>query len=264
MAVGRARQAAETAAHRLRERHGIALHEPLPDVLGLAEECCEVPVVVLPQLGDDYAGGYFRKGGRAMILLNAADPVTRMRFTLAHELGHHYFRHLEHVDELWGRDRVRDKREDLLYPSGWWEAQANAFAAELLVPGPAIGRWADEWGDGSLGLDAIVDLASRFGVSALMACIRARSEGLIDEEREARLRGEIAAGHHHELAEGYPAFEDALSAARAAAPRVPPALAESKLARMARGERSAEHVAAQLGYRPDAFTRAMGELDLLP
>jgi Zn-dependent peptidase ImmA (M78 family) len=262
--VGQARRAAVTGAQRLRERHGIALDEPLPDVLALAEECCEVPVVVLPQLGDDYAGGYFRKGAREMILLNAEDPPTRMRFTLAHELGHRYFRHLDHVHELRGRDRVRDKRADLLYPSGWWEAQANAFAAELLIPRPALERWAREWGDGPLGLDAIVDLAARFGVSALMACIRASSEGLIDDGREARLREEIDAGHHHELADTYPPSEDGVSAARAAAPRVPPALRASKLASMGRGERPAEQVAAQLGYQPDAFSRAMGELDLLP
>ena len=233
-------------------------------MLSLAERHCQVPVAVLPKLGGDYAGGYFRKAGKKVIVVNADDPVTRMRFTLGHELGHDYFNHLDRVDELKGRNAIRDTRADIARPTSWWEVQANAFAAELLIPKPAVERWEAEREPGPIGLDSVVELACRFGVSAIMACIRLHTAEVIDEERQQRLRAEIDDGDHDVLVKCHPPYADGLAEAKAAAPRLPPELKRSKLAAVARGDRDPGEVARQLGRDPGAFTALVDELDLLP
>lgn len=54
-----------------------------------------------------------------MIEVNADDPVVRQRFSVAHELGHHFL-HTRHGDGQLA------------------EQEANAFAGELLVPGQML------------------------------------------------------------------------------------------------------------------------------
>jgi len=77
--------------------------------------------------------------------------VPRTRFTLAHELGHVAL----HADELVELDVTADPDHDARL-----EAEANAFAAELLVPAQALRRLTRARAD---------DIALRFGVSVPMA-----------------------------------------------------------------------------------------------
>ena len=265
MAEGKARRDGLTGAQNLRTKHRIALDAPLDDILDLAEKRCGVPVAVLPRLGGDLAGAYVKDKSRCVILVNAEDPAPRMRFTLAHELGHHYFHHLERVPQLSGWGQITDTREEIRHAHDWWEVQANAFAAELLIPRPAVERWWAERGDPHIGLDTVVDLACAFGTSALMACIRLQTaEILTDANWAARLRDEINAGEHQALADCQAPYEDGLGAARETAPRIPPALAGTRLAAMARGDRSPEEIARKLGAPVAAFTEAMRGLGLVP
>ena len=75
---------------------------------------------------------------RIMISERITDPAAR-RFSIAHELGHFVLEHPSaSVDRLCGRvnavadDAVRD-----------FEAEANAFASELLMPREIVERWCD-------------------------------------------------------------------------------------------------------------------------
>ena len=90
------------------------------------------------------------------IFVNMADPPNRQRFTIAHELGH-WVLHKDRFDNFPNQYHVlerlpvgSDERDPL-------EQEANAFAANLLVPKELILRY-------SLVADA-TELATLFAVS---------------------------------------------------------------------------------------------------
>jgi Zn-dependent peptidase ImmA (M78 family) len=126
--VGVATKAGITKARRVREELGLGLDGPVPDLLVLAERDLGVPVIIPERLPHDLAGAYLPRDGEPVIFLSGADPPARMRFTLAHELGHHAF--FDH--------RQADTHAGLVSPGHWIEVRANAFAAELLMPAPAV------------------------------------------------------------------------------------------------------------------------------
>lgn len=82
---------------------------------------------------DDISGFLLRDaGGRAVIGVNTLHHPNRQRFTIGHEIGH-FILHPQgemHVDRtvIKLRDRASSQGEDLE------EIEANAFAAELLMP----------------------------------------------------------------------------------------------------------------------------------
>jgi len=59
------------------------------------------------------------------IYFNPTESETRQRFTIAHELGHHFLRH---------GPRYRDTRETFNNGYSPIEVSANRFAADLLMP----------------------------------------------------------------------------------------------------------------------------------
>lgn len=87
---------------------------------------------------------------------------SRDRFTIAHELGH-YFLHYSEGD---------DARSFYRYGRSRQEAEANAFAAALLMPAEFFTTaWAELGGD-------LRTIAERFGVSFSAANVRAQVLGL--------------------------------------------------------------------------------------
>lgn len=90
-----------------------------------------VPIVV-ETLDRNVSGLLFRQGESRAIGVNAAHPMVRQRFTIAHELGH---LRLHPGKELF-LDHVRvDMRDDVSsLGTDREEREANAFAAELLMP----------------------------------------------------------------------------------------------------------------------------------
>lgn len=93
--------------------------------------------------------------GRYVISYNTSDPHSRIRFTLAHELGHHVLGHTRNGRKL--REYSNPAWNDGNYVE---EKDANRFAAELLMPEDAIATLINRE-----KVYAVSALASRFDVS---------------------------------------------------------------------------------------------------
>ena len=128
------------------------------DIMGLARALGTA--VREAELGSN-GGEIFRdllKGGFSgySILVNSADTPQQKRFTIAHELAH-FLKH---------RDRIRNRLiEDRMYMSGLGktkEDEANALAADLLIPQRLVGRLRK---DETLSVE---QLAARFDVPLQM------------------------------------------------------------------------------------------------
>jgi Zn-dependent peptidase ImmA (M78 family) len=110
------------------------------------------------------AGKLVKDGERYRIVVNAADPPPRQRFTLAHEIAHYVL----HRD-LMGTEIADDAfyRSSL---SSAEEIQANRLAAEILLPADQVKRAYAQ-------TKALAPLAETFGVSTEALRIRLRQLG---------------------------------------------------------------------------------------
>jgi Zn-dependent peptidase ImmA (M78 family) len=171
----------EPRAHALRERYLALFAGP------------EIPVAV-ESIAEDYFGlrieqAYMDCSGmllpaERLIRINAAEgprnepPLRRFRFTIAHELGHWVCHALQGADPAVSFCRPVDLTEAA---DRSLEREANVFAAELLMPEPAIRAGWEELGSA----DA---LASRFDVSPSAMRWRLYSFGLVDDRPRADIR----------------------------------------------------------------------------
>ncbi len=142
------------------------------------------PVVLADRLGifvhnakfsdDNLVGMIAKRGGTVTMLVNAADPPFRKRFTIAHELGH-YFLHLQedgdYVDNEVNLFRGSGDETTEVTPERRREIQANMFAAALLMPEDAVQQ---EWPR----VRKIQGMARRFNVSEAVMGIRITQLGL--------------------------------------------------------------------------------------
>ncbi len=80
---------------------------------------------------EDTSGVIFIEGNTKSIGVNKNHSPKRQRFTAAHEFGHYLNGH-QHYDEE-GK-MFEDKEFDYLNPQHRQEKEADAFAAELLMP----------------------------------------------------------------------------------------------------------------------------------
>ncbi|WP_132543513.1 ImmA/IrrE family metallo-endopeptidase [Rhodovulum euryhalinum] len=149
------------------------------DVLTEARRTLPVPVKSLPAmlgikmkpafLPSGISGMLEKNGESFLVTINAADPDTRQRFTLAHELGH-YMLHRHLIGDGLDDDRAYRSTEvgkyhnTLIGPKE--ETEANKFAANLLMPREAIARERER-----LGND-VSKMANLFGVSEHAMSIR--------------------------------------------------------------------------------------------
>lgn len=142
------------------------------------------PVVLANRLGmavhnakfsdDSLVGMIAKRGDKTTLLVNSDDSPFRKRFTIAHELGHHFLHLLEDGEFVDGeaslfRGLGEDQRE--APPDRRREIQANLFAAALLMPEPAVRR---EWEQ----LKSVDAMARRFNVSESAMGIRIGQLGL--------------------------------------------------------------------------------------
>jgi hypothetical protein len=172
---------ANRGAKRAREARvalGIDPVAPLADVLDVVEPQTPVIVAAMP---DGVAGACV---GRKILWINGNQFAARQRFTLAHEFGHAWIGHDGRLEP----DTVETLSGRTTNP---YEIQANAFAAEFLVPKAGLDRF-----DSEPTLEDLVRLAADYGVSAPVMVIRLEQCKLASPGRIARLRREVDEGLH--------------------------------------------------------------------
>jgi Zn-dependent peptidase ImmA (M78 family) len=175
-------------AREARAALGLDPAAPLDCLLTAVEEGAGLSVVVTDRLPATVAGACVRSGPGALLWVNGAHAHPRQRFTLAHELGHAWCRHegalaLDTFATLSGRT------------SSPPEVEANAFAAEFLVPRRGLERLLDD----EPTLEELVVIAAHYGVSAVVVTYRVGELGLAGERRVAQLEREIEEGLHHDV-----------------------------------------------------------------
>jgi Zn-dependent peptidase ImmA (M78 family) len=126
----------------------------------------------------DLSGLLSQEQGRIIIGVNELHPKTRQRFTIAHELGHLELHHPSelHIDHHY-RILLRSERSSQAIDPE--EIEANAFAAELLMPQTMlekdIGEQAIDYEDDEM----IRELAHRYKVSLQAMIFRLTNLGFI-------------------------------------------------------------------------------------
>ena len=167
------------AAHSTRRLLGFDPFEPLP-YLVLAVERLGVRVLGLPwhEPGLDAFSGW---AGDVPTIAVANDvPGDRLRWTVAHELGHLM---------LHGpQDRGRDT-----------EAEADRFAAQLLTPAEALRAYLPQYPT----LQGLVRLKAQWGVSVKSLVRRSREMGVIDDDRASSLYRQMSARGWNKDEPGY-------------------------------------------------------------
>lgn len=180
-APGLAAQAVAMAA-RVRVSAGIAANVPLC-IYDLIDRWFGEEVDLRFQPLPSLEGMYSRQRDSTGIIVVSSDrPGGRRRYTCAHELGHHLFKHQVSVDEL-----VEEKRDHRSNPR---EFLVDLFAGYLLMPKLAILRAARERGIDLTRPTAedIYRLASYFGVGYNTLLTHAsRSIRVLDEADADRL-----------------------------------------------------------------------------
>lgn len=160
------------AARRVRTRN----NRKFPvDVYAIAEE--QGAIVLTEELEESISGFLAIKGGGRIIVVNAAHHPNRRRFTAAHECGHlvlHGDRGRVFVDASPVFFRDDRSAEGIDHQ----EVEANAFAAELLMPEEElrarVARPIDVMDD-----LAVRRIAAQFAVSAQALTIRLTKLGLV-------------------------------------------------------------------------------------
>jgi len=115
---------------------------------------------------DDESGSLIKhkKTGDWHIKVNSLHHPHRQRFTIAHEIGHH-IKHGAFADEFIDTTFFRNNE------SNRQEAEANAFAAELLMPKDKFNAFIEA------GNTQVEDISKHFQVSSMAVRIRAKQLG---------------------------------------------------------------------------------------
>jgi Zn-dependent peptidase ImmA (M78 family) len=167
----------------------LAPDAPLDCLLTAVEQRARLPVVV-GRLPERVAGVCYHHQGATLLWVNGEQALVRQRFTLAHELGHAWCKHDGRLEV----DTVATLSGKTTNP---YEIQANAFAAEFLVPRAAL----QDIVAGDPTLDDVIAVATGFGVSAIVVVYRLKTLRLASDVCVARLEDEIGAGAHEEVFE---------------------------------------------------------------
>ncbi len=228
---------ANRGAKRAREARaalGLDPAERLPCLLDVVEQRAGLPVVVAA-LPDGVAGACAPLGSGRLLWVNGTQARVRQRFTLAHELGHAWCRHegdlaVDTAATLGGRT------------TSPLEVQANAFAAEFLIPRVAL--------DGLLGrdpsLDEVIVVAAHFGTSPIVALLRFKQHDLISPAACAAIQRDLDDGRHAGALErlGLTPLPDRLGDLEQL-PYLSPQIAATHLGAVLRGEAAAEPALAR-------------------
>jgi len=166
---------------------------PPIDVERLAKE---LGIEVVYEPTDEGLSGFLlrdSKNDTAVIGVNKNHPVTRRRFTIAHELGHFILHNYEgfHFDDdkqsfqIREREPVTLKKRDAVSSQGsdFEEREANYFAAELLMPDSFVRTEVKNVGTIDLFDETekiLKPMAKKFAVSTQALIYRLTNLGYID------------------------------------------------------------------------------------
>lgn len=173
-----ARLRAEAEAIRHVARLGVGPDEPV-DVFGLIEDA---RVWLLFQPLDRLYGFFDRTEDAAGIVLHSGHPLSLQRFTAAHELGHYVL----------GHERAVDASDDIVgLATSREEIEAQAFAAEFLMPVPLVNRALQRLGINplrSLHASDAYQLSLEMGSSYRATISRLEQLNMISHTKAAELR----------------------------------------------------------------------------
>jgi len=145
------------------------------DVVGLAQKL-DLPVYSI-DLPDDEGGHICKNDGqKAYIEVNRKHPVTRQRFTIAHEISHY----LKHEPDLAKEGQLDRKTQYASPEEANREAEADETAASILMPEDLVNEYFEQKKWSSLTrftTDMIEQIADEFRVSRVMAITRLRELG---------------------------------------------------------------------------------------
>ncbi|MCW1100098.1 XRE family transcriptional regulator [Streptomyces sp. RS2] len=160
-----------------RQELGLGSYE-LGDLPGLIERHFGVDVALSP-LGEEADGLCIHGKGVQLIVASTDFSQGHVRFTLAHELGHHL------LDDP--RD-VIDEDEHDMYADNLAEKRVNAFAGHLLMPEDGIRETLGWLSAGRVTERSLVALMEQFGVSYAALLYQLRDLRLITPEQSQQLR----------------------------------------------------------------------------
>lgn len=170
--------------------------DALGDLASLFEQHFAVDVAFSP-LGTQADGLCVHGEAAALILASSDFPDGHLRFTLAHELGHHLFGD--------PREIIEEAEEDMFAGTSA-ELRANAFAAHLLMPERgllSVLAWLGET-PGTVSERAIVALMEHFGVSMAALIYQLNVIGVLGYEAGRRFRNanrvHIMVSRHRDVA----------------------------------------------------------------
>jgi Zn-dependent peptidase ImmA (M78 family) len=121
-------------------------------------------VLVRPLGAAGPQGLYVRREGYGAVLLNGDAYLPRLRFTAAHELGHHVYGAPAALDVYIGATTDPEER------------RANAFAASFLLPLDAL---AQRLPGSEQTPERVIEVANEFGVSYETLVFRLHNRGLL-------------------------------------------------------------------------------------
>jgi Zn-dependent peptidase ImmA (M78 family) len=137
-----------------------------------------IPIRTQP-LEDAVSGILVVKNDHATIGVNESHHPNRQRFTLAHELGH-FLLHSDSTNVFIDASPVFFRDKTSSEGSKLQEIEANAFAAELLMPEHMLRKITQNQPLDAFDEGAVRRLATQFGVSTQAMTIRLTKLGLID------------------------------------------------------------------------------------
>jgi Zn-dependent peptidase ImmA (M78 family)/transcriptional regulator with XRE-family HTH domain len=155
--------------------------DALGDIAALIEQNFAVDVALSP-LGTEADGLCVHCGTSALILASSDFSDGHVRFTLAHELGHHLLHDPDEIIEENAHDMFADTAREL---------RANAFAGHFLMPERGV-RSVLEWlGEqpGQVSERSVVALMEHFGVSMAALVYQLNILGTLSYDAGQKLRG---------------------------------------------------------------------------
>lgn len=133
-----------------------------------------IVIKALDPLNPDHRGlsglAEINSDGQRVIYYNQSESHNRIRFTLAHETGHHVLNHVNPTNPCFREDSNTFNSNSPI----WQESEANNFAAQLLMPLEALKTLIFKKGISDIG-----ELAHIFNVSESAMFYRLKNLGYL-------------------------------------------------------------------------------------